>query len=77
MTGKSHACHELVDFMERRKVNVLVCRRQSAWKVEKACETGNGFKLFYCGSNSRCNGVGVILDDTLKKNVMAVGRRSD
>jgi len=73
MTGKGH---ELVDFMERRKVDVL-CVQETKWKGQKSREIGNGFKMFYCGTNTRRNGVGIILDDTLKKDVLMVKRKSD
>ena len=49
----------------------IPCVQETKWKGYSACEIGNGFKLFYCGSNNRRKGVGVSLDDTLKKNVIA------
>ncbi|XP_037774424.1 uncharacterized protein LOC119570977 [Penaeus monodon] len=48
-------------------------------KVEgsKAKELGNGFKLFYIGDDGRKNGVGIVLDEELKKGVLEVTRSSD
>ena len=73
MTGKGH---ELVNFMERRSVNVL-CVQETKWKGEKTKELGNGLKLFYSGAGSRRNGVGIVLDDMMKRDVIMVKRRSD
>ena len=73
MTGRGH---ELVDFMERRKINIL-CVQETKWKGSKARELGNGFKLFYNGLDGRRNGVGIILGEELKKGVLTVKRRSD
>ncbi|XP_037794930.1 craniofacial development protein 2-like [Penaeus monodon] len=38
---------------------------------------GNGYKLFYYGTNNRRNGVGIILDPEMKKNVLEVNRKLD
>ena len=40
-------------------------------------EIGNGFKLFFTGLDGRCNGVGIIFQDDVKKGVLSVKRRSD
>jgi len=73
LSGKSM---ELVDLMERRRINIL-CVQETKWKGEKAKEIGNGYKLFYYGTNNRRNGVGIILDPEMKKNVLEVNRKSD
>lgn len=57
--------------MERRWVNIL-CVQETKWKGAKAKELGGGYKLLYNG-----NGIGIILDEGLKKNVLSVERRSD
>ena len=64
MTGRGQ---DIVDVMERRKVNIM----------SKARELGNGFKLFYIGEDGRRNGMGIILNDEMKKGVLSVKRRSD
>ncbi|XP_037787799.1 craniofacial development protein 2-like [Penaeus monodon] len=73
LSGKSM---ELVDLMERRRINIL-CIQETKWRGEKAKEIGNGYKLFYYGMNNRRNGVGIILDPEMKKNVLEVNRKSD
>ena len=57
MTGKSR---ELEDLMERRKVDVLYAQ-ETQWKGEKARCIGEGCKLWYNGSNTKRNGVGIVL----------------
>ncbi|XP_047483276.1 craniofacial development protein 2-like [Penaeus chinensis] len=73
MTGRGQ---EIVDFMEKRKINIM-CVQETKWKGAKAIELGNGFKLFNTGTDRRRNGVGIILDDNLKKEVLSVKRSSD
>ncbi|XP_047469168.1 uncharacterized protein LOC125025240 [Penaeus chinensis] len=68
MTGRGR---EIVDFMEKRKINIM-CVQETKWKGAKAKELGNGFKLFYTGTDRRRNGVGIILDDNLYKGVLSV-----
>ena len=46
-------------------------------EISKAKELGNGFKLFYIGEDGRRNGVGIILNDEIKRGVLSVKRRSD
>ncbi|XP_037792856.1 craniofacial development protein 2-like [Penaeus monodon] len=67
---------ELVDLMERRRINIL-CVQETKWKGEKAKEIGNGYKLFYYSTNNRRNGVGILLDPEMKKNELEVNRKSD
>ncbi|XP_069976476.1 uncharacterized protein [Penaeus vannamei] len=43
MSGKGR---EVVDLMERRKLEVL-CPQETRWRGNKARELGRGFKLFY------------------------------
>ena len=73
MTGRGR---EIADLMERRKVQIL-CVQETKWKGEKAKELGGGYKLFYCGEKSDRNGVGIVLDQELKKTVIEVKRISD
>ena len=73
MTGRGQ---EVVDFMERRKVNIM-CVQETKWKGSKAKELGNGIKLFYIGEDGRRNGVGIILNDEIKRGVLSVKRRSN
>ncbi|XP_069993537.1 craniofacial development protein 2-like [Penaeus vannamei] len=73
MTGRGQ---EIVELMERRRINITFVQ-ETKWKGCKAKEIGNGFKLFYNGSNGKRNGVGIILNDDIKKGVLSVKRRSD
>ncbi|XP_063597221.1 uncharacterized protein LOC134773906 [Penaeus indicus] len=59
MTGKSK---ELVDMMERRKLDIL-CVQETRWKGSEARELGAGYKLFYHGEVSGRNGVGVVVKE--------------
>ncbi|KAK3572040.1 hypothetical protein QTP86_022268, partial [Hemibagrus guttatus] len=73
MTGKGR---KLADMMERRKVDIL-CVQETRWKGSKARSIGAGFKLFYCGVDSKRNGVGVVLKEEFVRNVLEVKRVSD
>ena len=74
LTGK---LMELVDIMTHRKINIL-CIQETKWVGEKAKEIDNlGFKLWYTGRSRNRNGVGVILDKSLKDNVVEINRIGD
>ncbi|KAK3545935.1 hypothetical protein QTP70_016965 [Hemibagrus guttatus] len=73
MTGKGR---ELVDMIERRKVDIL-CVQETRWKGSKARSIGAGFKLFYYGVDSKRNEVGVVLKEEFVRNVLEVKRVSD
>nr|XP_027217360.1 uncharacterized protein LOC113809882 [Penaeus vannamei] len=53
LTGRGQ---EIVDLMNRRRINII-CVQETKWKGCKAREIGNGFKLFYNGSDGKRNGV--------------------
>ena len=57
MTGKGR---EVADLMERRGVDIL-CVQETRWKGERARCIGGGYKMWYCGSGNKKNGVGIIL----------------
>ena len=69
MTGRGQ---EVVDFMERMKINIM-CVQETKWKGSKAGELGNGFKLFCIGEEGRRNGVGIILNEEMKRGVGPIG----
>ena len=73
MTGKGM---EIADMMERRSVNIL-CVQETRWKGAKAINIGNGYKLWYYGTENRRNGVGIILEKDLVDRVVEVWRISD
>ncbi|KAI5620344.1 hypothetical protein C0J50_20114 [Silurus asotus] len=73
MTGK---VKEVVDMMERRKVDML-CVQETKWKGSKARNIGGGFKLFFNSVDGKRNGVGMILKEDYSKRVVEVKRVSD
>ncbi|XP_047469533.1 uncharacterized protein LOC125025555 [Penaeus chinensis] len=58
---------EIVDLMEHRNINIM-CVQETIWKGEEESEIGNGYRLFYYGTEAKLNGVGVVLDPTDKEN---------
>jgi exonuclease III len=74
LTGK---LRELVDIAIRRRVNIL-CVQETKWKGQKAKEVeGSGFKLWYTGKTSGRNGVGILINKSLKDGVVDVRRQGD
>jgi hypothetical protein len=74
LTGK---LREVVDTMIRRRVNIL-CVQKTKWKGQKAKEVEDtGFKLRYTGNTSTKNGVGIVLDKSLKDRVVDIKRQED
>jgi len=74
LTGR---LRELVDSAIRRHVNIL-CVQETKWKGQKAKEVEDtGFKLWYTGMTANRNGVGVLIDKSLKDDVVDVRRRGD
>nr|GEV70626.1 hypothetical protein [Tanacetum cinerariifolium] len=66
---------ELSDTLGRHKVDIA-CFQETKWKGSRARE-GNGYKLWYSGSSTARNGVGVMVARRLKENVVRMTRRSD
>lgn len=74
LTGK---LRELVDTAVRRRVDVL-CVQETKWKGQKAKEVEDtGFKLWYTGTTPNKNGVGILINKSLKDGVVDVKRRGD
>ena len=74
LTGK---LREIVDVAIRRRVNIL-CVQETKWKGMKAKEVENtGFKLWYSGTTSGRNGVGILIDKSLRDGVVDVRRQGD
>jgi hypothetical protein len=68
---------EIVDTMIRRRVNII-CVQETKWKGQKAKEVEDtGFKLWYTGNTSTKNGVGIVLDKSLKDGVVDIKRQGD
>jgi exonuclease III len=74
LTGK---LREVVDTMIRQRVNILYVQ-ETKWKGQKAKEVEDtGFKLWYTGNTATKNGVGVVLDKSLKDGVVDIRRQGD
>ena len=73
MTGRGR---ELVEVFKERKIKIA-CVQETKWTGKSARELGEGYKIFYSGSQNTRNGVGVILDQTYKAKVIEVSRPSD
>jgi exonuclease III len=68
---------EVVDTIIRRRVNIL-CVQETKWKGKKAKEVEDiGFKLWYTGTTSTKNGVSIVLDKSLKDEVVDIKRQGD
>ena len=60
LTGK------LRELAIRRRVNIL-CIQETKWKGQKAKEVEDtGFKLWYTGATSGRNGVGILIDRSVR-----------
>jgi exonuclease III len=59
------------------RVNIL-CVQETKWKGQKAKEVEDiGFKLWYTGTTSGRNDVGILIDMSLKDGVVDVRRQGD
>jgi exonuclease III len=68
---------EVVDTMIRRRVNIL-CIQETKWKGQKAKEIEDtGFKLWYTGTTTTKNGIGIMIDKSLKDRVLGIKRQGD
>jgi exonuclease III len=74
LTGK---LRELIDTTIRRRVNIL-CVHETKWTGQKTKEVENtNFKLWYTRKEQSRNGVGILIDKSLKNGVVAVRRQGD
>ena len=77
MTGKGR---EVEDLMERKGVDIL-CVQETRWKEERARCIGGGYKMWYCESGNKKNGLGIILKkkhvDTGQGSGIMEGNRQD
>jgi exonuclease III len=63
--------------MITRRVNIL-CVQEMKWKGQNAKEVEvTGFKLWYTGTTTNKNGVGIVLDKSLKDGVVDIKRQGD
>ncbi|XP_021764850.1 craniofacial development protein 2-like [Chenopodium quinoa] len=81
LMGKSA---EVVEVMKRRRINIM-CLQETRWTGERARGLVLGYKVWYVGQETSHttrnggthNGVGVILDERLSKEVIEVYRKID
>ncbi|VDO64953.1 unnamed protein product [Heligmosomoides polygyrus] len=73
LTGRSK---EVTDLMKRRRIQVL-CLQETRWKGAKVREIGEEVKLYYNGEDTKKNGVGIDVAESLKDSVAAVQRIND
>ncbi|XP_047996392.1 craniofacial development protein 2-like [Leguminivora glycinivorella] len=73
MTGRSQ---ELSEILKTREINAC-CIQETKWKGSKSRDIGNGYQFVYHGTDTRRNGVGVVLDNHLKQRIINVDRKSD
>ena len=62
--------------MERRGVDIL-CVQETRLKGERARCIGGGYKMWYCGSGNKKNGVGIILKKEHVDRVVELWRVTD
>jgi exonuclease III len=70
--------HVFEDLRKPKAPNSILCVQETKWKGQKAKEVENtGFKLWYSGTVANKNGVGIVIDKTLKDGVVDVKRQGD
>ena len=67
---------EVANLLERRGMDIL-CVQETCWKGEKARCIGGGYKMWYCGSENKKNGVGIILKKEHVDMVVELWRVAD
>jgi hypothetical protein len=68
---------EIVDTMIRRRVNIL-CVQEMKWKGQKVKDVEDtDFKLWYTCTTTNKNGVGIVLDKSLKDGVVDIKQQGD
>jgi hypothetical protein len=73
LTGKLRG---LVDATSRRRVNIL-CVQETKWKGQRVKEVENTSLLWYSGTVVDKNGLGILIDKSLKDKVVDVKRQGD
>ena len=73
MTGKER---KVADLMERRGVDIQ-CVQETRWQGKRARCIGGGYKMWYCGSGNKKNGVGIILKKEHVDKVVEIRRVTD
>ena len=55
----------------------ILCVQETRWKGEKARYIGGGYKMWYCGSENKKNGVGIILKKEHVDRVVESNRQNN
>ena len=71
--GKSERGDEVVEMMKRRKMEVL-CVQETKLKGERARKMAEGYKMLHAGGDGRSNGVDIIVNVEIIKDVVRVKR---
>ena len=64
---------EVVEMTKRRKMEVL-CVQETKWKGDRARNMAEGYKKLHAGGDGRSNGVGIIVNADISKEVVRVVR---
>ena len=62
---------EVVEMMKRRKMEVL-CVQETKWRGDRARKMAEGYKMLHAGGDGRSNGIGIIVNDEISKEVVQV-----
>lgn len=73
LTGRSA---ELANIMKKRRIDILGLQ-ETKWKGQKSRQLPHGFKLLYNGSNSKRNGVAIIVSSYFEDKIINVNRLND
>ena len=76
MTDKGREVGYVAEFIERRGVDILYVQK-TRWKGERARCIGKGYKMWYCGSGNKKNGVEIILKKEHVDRVVELWRVTD
>ena len=59
--------------MRRREIEIL-CEQETKWKGDRARTLEEGVKMIHAGGDGKSNGVGVIMSETISKEIVRVER---
>ena len=76
MTDKGREVGYVAEFIEQRGVDILYVQ-ETRWKGERARCIGKGYKMWYCGSGNKKNGVEIILKKEHVDRVVELWRVTD
>ena len=64
---------EVVEMMKRWNIEVL-CVQETKWKRDRARKMADGYKMLHAGGDGESNGVGIIVNVGISKEVVPVER---